>query len=120
MAETNVFVVYLDFVDSSPTDAPRGQTTSHSIRDARCVPLEEVHRLFARRFAGGSATLTRDLSPKPRLLKVLVIDDGLPPPVDMFSSPVDIGEDVSRLQNLGPHWPAVFKLMVNAKVRFSR
>ena len=116
MAETNVFVVYLDFAESSPTG---GQTMNHSIRDARCVPLEEIHRQFARRFAGGSATLTRDLAPKPRVLKVLVIDDGLPPPVDMFSSPVVIGEDMSRLQNLGPNWLAAFKTMVNAEVRFS-
>jgi len=108
-AETNVFVVYLDFVESTPIDAPRRPRTNYSIRGACCVPLEEVHRRFARRFAGGSATLTRDLTPKPRVLKVLVIDDGLPPPVDMFSSPVVIGEDMSRFQNLGSNWLVAFK-----------
>jgi len=104
---------------SPPTEVPLGQKMNHSVRDARCVPLEEVHRLYAPRYAGGSATLARDLAPRPRVLKVLVIDNGLPPPVDLFSSPVDIGEDVSRLRNLGANWLEAFKQIVSAEVRWS-
>jgi len=112
--ETNVFVVYLDVVETPCTGARRKLKMDHSIRNALCVPLEKVHEMFAHRFTGGSATLERDLAPRPRVLRILIIDDGLPPPLDMFSSPMCLDEDVSRFRYLGPNWLAAFRRIVNA------
>jgi hypothetical protein len=100
-------VVYLDVTETPSTDAP--PKIAHSIRDALCIPLQKIHELYANRFKGGSVTLDRDLAPRPRVLRILVIDDGLPPPLDMFSSPVDIGEDMSKLRSSGPNWKAILK-----------
>jgi hypothetical protein len=110
--ETNVFMVYLDYVE--PTSAAsRRSRLPHSIRNAVCMPLEQVHQLYASRFAGGSVTLERDLAPRPRVLRILVIDDGLPPPLDMFSSPVNLEEDIRAIRYIGPKWLAIFKRVVN-------
>jgi hypothetical protein len=73
--------------------------------------------MFAHRFIGGSDALDRDLThSRPRVLKILTIDDKLPLPLGIFSSPAHIGEDISKIVNLGPNWLAYFKRMAETGV----
>ena len=109
ITETNVFMIYLDYVEKTSTNASQKPKMVHSLRDATCMPLAKVHELYACRFAGGSATLERDLAPRPRVLRIVIIDDGLPMPIDMFSNPVNIGEDLSGFQYLGSNWLNLLK-----------
>jgi hypothetical protein len=94
-------MVYLDYVEPTSDNASRRSRLPHSVPDAVCMPLERVHQLYASRFAGGSATLERDLAPNPRVLRIMVIDDGLPPPLDTFSSPVSLEEDLRAVPYTG-------------------
>ena len=105
-------MVYLDYVEPTSANASRKSELSHSVQDAVCMPLEKVHQLYASIFAGGSATLERDLALSPRVLRILVIDDGLPPPFDMFSSPVKLEENLRAIPYF-PSWLAEFKRRVN-------
>jgi hypothetical protein len=73
--------------------------------------METVFQLFASSFTNGGATLERDLAPLPRVLRILVIDDGLPPPLDILGSPIHLEEDLSGVPFMGPDWLTAFKLM---------
>ena len=104
--------MHLDYVEPTSADRSRRSRLSYSVRDVVSMPLEKVHQLHASRFAGGSALLERDLAPRPRVLRIMVIDDGLPHPLDTFSSPVVLEEDLRAVPYF-PNWLAKFKRMVN-------
>jgi hypothetical protein len=65
---------------------------------------------------GNSATLDSDLSPPPLVFKMLIIDDGLPQPLDMIIVSVCIGEDLEGVPFFGPHWLGQFRRMVGSGV----
>jgi hypothetical protein len=110
-----VFMVYLDYAEPRiRSDASQRSKLPHSLRNAVCMPLSRVHELYAARFINGAATLERDLAPLPRVLRIMVLDDGLPPPLDMFSSAVSIGENLRQVPNLGPDWLAKFRRLVKS------
>jgi hypothetical protein len=52
--------------------------------------------MFDSKFTGGHAIIERDLAPRPGMLRILVIDDGLPSPLDLYTLPFDVDEDISQ------------------------
>jgi hypothetical protein len=105
--ENHVFLVHLDVFEgatvssSSPNQTPPPPTPTfiHSIRSALCVPLQTLREMFDHRFIGGSATLERDLAPPGLgggILKILVVDDGLPCPYDMYTIPTVLADDLDE------------------------
>jgi hypothetical protein len=116
IVEHFVFVVYLDYLDAvevTKAKKPEKSKRAHMLRDAKCVPLSDVHRMYDHRFKGGYASLERDLAPRPRVLRILIIDDGLPPPLDMFSCPFDLGEDLRAVADIGPNWLETLRELVD-------
>jgi hypothetical protein len=67
--------------------------------------------MFASRFSEASL-LERSLAPRPRLMRILVIDEGLPIPLDLYTLPTDISDhDVGSTFDV--HWYARLKLSVD-------
>lgn len=110
--DTHVFLVYVDVVEHISTQASSKPRFVRSVRDARCTALSEVHQMFDSRFIEGYATLERSLAPHPRLLRILVVDDGLPVPLDLYTLPTDVGGDVSAVP-FDPDWFVHLKLLVD-------
>jgi len=97
--ETHVFLVYLDVVDLASLRTTIDKSRfDRSIREAHCVTVSEVHEMFDSRFHDGYRVIERVLAPRPRMLRILVIDDGLPSPLDLYTLPFDVEENIS-------HWP---------------
>jgi len=110
--DTHVFLVYVDVIEHISTQASSKPRFVRSVRDARCTALSEVHQMFDSRFIEGYATLERSLAPHPRLLRILVVDDGLPVPLDLYTLPTDVGGDVSAVP-FDPDWFVHLKLLVD-------
>jgi len=106
-----VFVVYLDVVQGRSPKAPHKLTFSHSVKTAICTPIAEVHRIVDPKFPmGGYDAVERDLG-GPGVLRVLVFDEGLPSPLDVYTVPTVV-EGVLHTP-FQANWLASFKRAVN-------
>lgn len=101
--ETHVFLVYLNVADRIDTRAPGEPRYVRSIREARCATSAEVHDMYDSRFNQGYLSLEQSLSPRPRLMRILVIDEDLPIPLDLYTLPTEIGADINR-HPYDPDW----------------
>lgn len=97
--DSNVFLLYIDVQEDISTCASKKPEFVRSVRTARSAALSEVHQMFSTtsRFRGDHVTrraaMERCLAPRPRILKILVIDDGLPIPLDLYTLPFDIHDN---------------------------
>jgi len=89
-AETHVFLLYLDVTCTE--EASSKPKFVHSVRKAHCTTLSRVHQMFGSRFSEGTAILDRSLAPRPRLMRILAIDEGLPIPFDLYTLPTDLSD----------------------------
>ena len=114
-----MFVLYLDVKQITP---PANGTPSNvikpafrrSLRTAASVPLSQVHQMFDRRM--GYDGVERYLAPQPQVMRVLIIDDGLPERdnLDLYTLPVRVALTDAR-HPFNPHWYRHLKLLVDDK-----
>ena len=72
--------------------------------------------MFDHAFAGGPEGLDSTLAPRPRMLRVLVIDDGLPPPFVLWTLPFEIGEyPFTAAYPFDPNWLERLKESIKGK-----
>ncbi|KAI0067039.1 hypothetical protein BV25DRAFT_1820202 [Artomyces pyxidatus] len=109
--DTHVFLIYIDVVEHT---LPRGgRTYTRTIRNAHCETRVRVHEMFDSVLGGGHTgyvALERSLAPVPRMMPMLVIDDGLPPPLNMFSIPMIVQEYLAGFE-YDPDWLVKLKAL---------
>ncbi|KAI0067040.1 hypothetical protein BV25DRAFT_1897268 [Artomyces pyxidatus] len=112
--DTHVFLVYVDVVEhASPRGGGITRTFTRTIRDARCETRMRVHQMFDGVLGGGRAgyvALERSLVPIPKMMPMLVIDDDFPPPLNLYTLPMNVleylagfkydGDSLSKLKAL--------------------
>jgi len=111
--ETHVFLVFLNVVDLALFGATNDKSRfDRSVRQAYCASMSQVHQMFDSKFHGGHAIIERDLAPRPGMLRILVIDDGLPSPLDLYTLPFDFDDDINQCP-VDPHWLTHLKQSVD-------
>jgi hypothetical protein len=97
---------------------PSHMTFIYSVRDAFCVTRERCHEMFDGTVGGGYDTIERCLAPRPRMLRIFVLDDA-PTGAGPYTLPTDIPNDISSWP-YRPNWLAQLKeevkLTTNCKV----
>jgi hypothetical protein len=102
--DTHALLIYVDVaVHMSPTSNHKPKFV-HSVRDARCVTMSHVHNMLQRRFAGGRTDVERYLAPRPGVMRILIIDDGLPLPFDAYTLPTTIDKIAGTLAPFNASW----------------
>jgi len=101
--ETRVFLVYIDVVEkvSSTSSMPK---FVRGIRDARRTSMTEIHKLLRSRFAGGYDSVERYLAHRPGVMRILIIDDGLPVPFDTYTMPTFVDSRTALFSPFDPSW----------------
>jgi hypothetical protein len=100
--ETFVFVVYADGALRYDMSAEHQIAFVYSIRDAFCVTRERCHEMFDDTVGGGYATIEHCLAPRPRMLRIFVVDDA-PTGAGPYTLPTDIPPDISSWR-YRPDW----------------
>ncbi|KAI0049111.1 hypothetical protein FA95DRAFT_1557222 [Auriscalpium vulgare] len=92
--DTHVFIVYIDTVKHPPSAGATTPTYTHTIRKAVCEELSHVHakydRFFASRTSSGFDVVEQSLATRPGTMRTLVIDDGLPISLGLYTMPTEI------------------------------
>jgi hypothetical protein len=109
MAETHVFLVYVTAFHPIAALVAGKVKFAFSVKEARCVTVEEVHEMFDWRFPNGYEAMERTLAPRTGMLKTLVVDQGLPFPLDLYTLPADICDDVDDAP-WNSNWMKVLRL----------
>jgi len=97
--ESFVFVVYI-----KASDDPKPPYT-FTVKDALCMPMEAVYRMYGIPNPSGMppdvlALVDRQLSPRPKMMRVILLDEVLPwPHTSPFILPKDLAERVYE-----PRW----------------
>jgi len=94
--DTHVFLVYVNAFHPIAALLAGKNKFAYSVKEARVVTVEDVHEMFDWRFPNGYEAMQRTLAPRPGMLKTLVIDEGLPFPLDLYTLPADVDDDVDR------------------------
>lgn len=88
--DTQVFVLYVDVEQIPPSPDSPNHAFRRSLRSASSVPLSRVHQMFDHRM--GYDGLEIYLAPHAQVMRVLIIDDGLPQigNLDLYTLPVRV------------------------------
>jgi len=119
--DTHVFLVYIDVEEYVESEAEKRIMFLRTIREAGGATLADVHAMYDQQFAliapgesqvqSGHEVLERTLAHRPGLLRMMVVDDGLPGvcvPL-ICSLPVDIPEEAVSLAVSDTDWLSKLK-----------
>jgi hypothetical protein len=74
-----VFLIFLDVVEEPSATALAKPKFTQSIKDALCVPLQDIRQ------AANPAIADRFYAPRPGLFRIMVMDEGLTLPLDLVT-----------------------------------
>ena len=100
--EEFVFLVFADGALRFDTSAEHDIAFVYSVRDAFCVTVEQCHEIFDDTVAGGHAMIEHCLAPRPRMLRIFVVD-AAPTGAGPYTLPTDIPPDISSWR-YRPDW----------------
>jgi hypothetical protein len=101
--DTYVFLVYVDVVESRNPISNKLKFV-RSVRTARSATMLQVHEMLQWRFAEGRAHVERYLAPRPGVMRILAIDDGLPIPFDTYTLPTVVDQIAMTLAPFNADW----------------
>ena len=107
-----MFLVYTDVSLLYDLSAEHQISFVYAVRDAFCVTRERCHDLFDHTVGGGYATIERCLAPRPRMLRIFVVDDA-PTGAGTYTLPTDIPYDIGTWRHR-PDWLELLKEAVKA------